>query len=148
MTTWLKGKVSQDKFRMKEDGYNLDLTYITERMLAMAWPAEKFVHKIWRNSINDVSRFLAEKHGKNYWVFNVSGFPYDTTPFNDQVSLYEWEDHHSPTLLVLFEACRKMHEFLMEKEENVAIVHCNAGKGRTGTLICCYFLFCGFADTA
>jgi phosphatidylinositol-3,4,5-trisphosphate 3-phosphatase/dual-specificity protein phosphatase PTEN len=36
----------------------------------------------------------------------------------------------------------------MKDEKNVVFVHCNAGKGRTGTLICCYLMYCGFSDTA
>ena len=30
--------------------------------------------------------------------------------------------------------------------ENVIIVHCNSGKGRTGTAICALLLFMGFFD--
>ena len=41
-----------------------------------------------------------------------------------------------------------MKDFLDKDDENIAVIHCNAGKGRTGTLIACYMLYCGFARTA
>ena len=44
---------------------------------------------------------------------------------------------------VLFVICGKIHKFLNENEDNVVVVNCRAGKGRTGTVICCYLLFTG-----
>ena len=86
----------------------------------------------------------------NYLVINVSGKDYDRSFFDEQVitGSVKWEDHHSPTFLLLVELCRMMFQFMQENTNNVCFVHCNAGKGRTGTLICCYLLFCGFCKTA
>ena len=67
----------------------------------MSYPAENFFQKTYRNDINDVSKFLKEKHGDKYFVYNLSGIGYDTTPFNDNVGVYQWKDHHSPTMVLL-----------------------------------------------
>jgi protein-tyrosine phosphatase len=39
-----------------------------------------------------------------------------------------------------------MIDYLNENINNVVFVHCNAGKGRTGTLICSFFMFVQFME--
>jgi len=37
--------------------------------------------------------------------------------------------------------------WLKEDKERVVAVHCNSGKGRTGTAICVFLLFAGYFDS-
>jgi phosphatidylinositol-3,4,5-trisphosphate 3-phosphatase/dual-specificity protein phosphatase PTEN len=55
---WLKKKVSGPKNRFQEQGYNLDLTYVCPRIIAMSFPAQGFLEKMYRNSIEDVIKFF------------------------------------------------------------------------------------------
>ena len=50
---YFKVLVSGPKHRFKENGYNLDLTYVCPRIVAMSYPASG-VEKIYRNSIDQV----------------------------------------------------------------------------------------------
>ena len=76
--------VSGHKKRYLEDGYNLDLTYVTPRIIAMSLPGEG-VHKMYRNSITSVSKFLYEKHRGKFKILNLSGVRYDYEKFDNNV---------------------------------------------------------------
>ena len=95
-----------------------------------------------------MSKFLKEKHGDKYWLINTSErATYDKeTYFNNQASEYHWPDHHGPPFHYCFQIAKECYRFLQGDPENVIIVHCNSGKGRTGTGICAFLLFCGFFD--
>lgn len=50
---WLRKIVSGKRNRFKNDTYNLDITYITNRVIAMSFPATG-MEQMYRNSISDV----------------------------------------------------------------------------------------------
>lgn len=51
----IRSIVSQKKKRFTEEGFNLDLTYVCPRVIAMAFPAEGTIEKMYRNPIDKVS---------------------------------------------------------------------------------------------
>ena len=62
---WIRKKVSGKRNRLIQGDFNLDITYITERVLAMSFPATGFA-VMYRNKQSDVIRYLEETHGGHY----------------------------------------------------------------------------------
>jgi phosphatidylinositol-3,4,5-trisphosphate 3-phosphatase/dual-specificity protein phosphatase PTEN len=64
--------VSGEKKRYIDENFNLDLSYVTPRIIAMAFPGTG-ITSIYRNKLNDVADFLNQKHPNNYLILNLSG---------------------------------------------------------------------------
>jgi protein-tyrosine phosphatase len=137
---YIRTIISKNKKRFIDRKFNLDLTYITSRIIVMGYPTS-FPQSVVRNSLTDVANFLNERHGKNYLLINLSNKKYDISKFEGKVEEYQIAYHMPPDLKKLLDICYKMKEYLEKDVSNTVCVNCRGGKGRAGTVVCCYFLY-------
>lgn len=150
---------------------------LDKKLCAMGYPGEK-IEGLYRNNIEEVVKFFEDKHPDRYKIYNLCegklltstlNTVYDCVRFlyslfdfffsaertynaskfkTGQVVAYPFVDHNPPQMDIIPGFCQDVHAWLSEHQDNVAAVHCKAGKGRTGLMICCYLLHCGACRTA
>ncbi|GAA6063568.1 hypothetical protein JCM10212_003147 [Sporobolomyces blumeae] len=165
MLNVIRGIVSGNKARYKEEGFDLDLVRITDRMIIMGYPAAGLA-SLYRNKRSDVIRFLEPYEGR-FRIFNLCPLyenSYDASEFardvevdnsesshgfggsdqqearrgkasdgNKVVERYPWPDHHPPPLSLMRIMVEGAKEWYEAGDGNVIVIHCKAGKGRSGT---------------
>ncbi|ORX35851.1 hypothetical protein BD324DRAFT_629254 [Kockovaella imperatae] len=130
------------RFVDKAAQVDLDLVYVTDRIIIMGYPAAG-VSALYRNRRRDVLKFINSRHGDKWWIWNLCPLyekAYSPESMHNRVSRYPFPDHHPPPLPLLPLAVREMTAWLQGDPERIAIIHCKAGKGRSGTLLCSYLL--------
>ena len=145
----------------------LDLSYITPRIIAMGAPFDTppLGSGIGKNEASRVAEFLARRHGHHFRVFDltleraysmntftaaVSRFAVDEASQKDDPIVVRrgFADHHALPLNSLFTLLDEIDKYLALDKHNVAALHCMAGRGRTGLVICSYLLYIGLASSA
>lgn len=144
----VRGLVSKKKRRYQKDGFDLDLTYITDQLIAMGFPSTGR-EASFRNPMTEVQRFFELKHKDHFKVYNLcSEREYDPSAFGGSCARYPFDDHNPCPLGVIESCCKDIHAYLSADPKNVAAIHCKAGKGRTGLIISAYLVMSGICATA
>ena len=119
----------------------------------MGFPAEG-QESMYRNPMNEVQRFFRTYHKNHFKVYNLcieKDRQYPASKFTEcggEVAKYGFKDHNAPELELILEFCKDVHEFLGRSRENVVAIHCKAGKGRTGVMICAYLVYAKICRSA
>ncbi|XVE49236.1 hypothetical protein DITRI_Ditri01bG0066400 [Diplodiscus trichospermus] len=148
--------VSQNKRRYQEGGFDLDMTYITENIIAMGFPAGDmssgffgYVEGFYRNHMEEVIKFFETHHKDKYKVYNLCVERlYDASLFEGKVACFPFDDHNCPPIQLIISFCQSAYSWLKEDIENVVVVHCKAGMARTGLMISSLLLYLKFFPTA
>ncbi|KAI4298492.1 hypothetical protein L6164_032043 [Bauhinia variegata] len=148
--------VSQNKRRYQEGGFDLDMTYITENIIAMGFPAGDmssgffgYVEGFYRNHMEEVIKFFETHHKDKYKVYNLcSERLYDASLLEGKVASFPFDDHNCPPVQLIISFCHSAYSWLKEDIENIVVVHCKAGMARTGLMISSLLLFLKFFPTA
>ena len=156
MATLLRQIVAGPRSRHPEAG--LDLCYVTDQIIATSGPSGTYPQRAYRNPLDQLVNFLDYKHGKDWaiWEFRAEGTGYPDEEVYGRIYHYPWPDHHPPPFRLVPMIMAGMRNWLRddpkdgeekgkERKGRVVVVHCKAGKGRSGTMACSYLISeCGW----
>ncbi|KAL8724667.1 MAG: hypothetical protein Q9181_006727 [Wetmoreana brouardii] len=131
--------------RQKHPEAGLDLCYVTDNIIATSGPSSTYPQKAYRNPTDALVKFLDYKHGARWtiWEFRAEGTGYPDSEVYGRIRHYPWPDHHPPPFALIPNIMASMRDWLKGPDSNVGrvvVVHCKAGKGRSGTAACSYLI--------
>ncbi|KAK3116422.1 Telomerase protein component 1 [Teratosphaeriaceae sp. CCFEE 6253] len=140
MASLLRQLVASPRVRHPEA--DLDLCYVTDTIIATSGPGSSYPQVAYRTPLTHLVKYLDAKHGADWaiWEFRAEGTGYADEHVYGRVRHYPWPDHHPPPFALVPLIMGSMRDWLQGKEGRVAVVHCKAGKGRSGTVACSYLI--------
>ncbi|XP_074514430.1 tensin-1 isoform X4 [Sebastes fasciatus] len=130
-----------------DESYELDLIYITERIISVSFPSS-VEEQSYAANLREVASMLRSKHGHNYLLFNLSEKRYDISQLNPKVLDFGWPDHHAPALDKICSICKAMDTWLSADSHNVVVIHNKGNRGRTGVVVAAYMHYSNISASA
>ncbi|XP_051752012.1 tensin isoform X1 [Ctenopharyngodon idella] len=125
----------------------VDLVYITERIIALSFPGGTEEHK-YSVHLREVTTMLRSKHQQHYLLLNLSERRHDITKQNPRVLDFGWPDHHAPALDKICSICKAMDTWLNADPHNVVVLHNKGNWGRTGVVVGAYMHYSNISASA
>jgi len=138
---WFRRLAADRRHRYDFHGFDLDLAYVTSRVIAMGFPSQG-AGRCFRNPQSEVDRFLRWAHGDDFRIYNLCAeSSHRNNGFPDETVSYPCPDHCPPDMAAMLSLCRDVESWLARTPSSVAVIHCKAGKGRSGTMACALLLY-------
>lgn len=118
-------------------------------------PSHTYPQRAYRNPLDHLVTFLDSKHGADWaiWEFRAEGTGYPDHLVYDRICHYPFPDHHPPPFALMPQILASMRHWLHggaldgsgaataeRHPARVVVVHCKAGKGRSGTASVSYMM--------
>ncbi|KAM9631361.1 tensin-1 isoform 21-T26 [Morphnus guianensis] len=130
-----------------ESSCELDLVYITERIIAVSYPSTAEEQSFCSN-LREVAHMLKSKHGNNYVLFNLSERRHDISKLHPKVLDFGWPDLHTPALEKICSICKAMDTWLNAAAHNVVVLHNKGNRGRLGVVVAAYMHYSNISASA
>uniref|UniRef100_A0A8C7T8L4 Tensin 3 n=1 Tax=Oncorhynchus mykiss TaxID=8022 RepID=A0A8C7T8L4_ONCMY len=130
-----------------EEGYRIDLDYITERIITVSFP-QACPDQTYLQNLRDITQMLKSKHGHNYMVINLSEKNDSLTQMNPKVLDTGWLDLLAPSMEQMYGVCKTMDNWLHSHTQHVLVMHCQGGQGRVGVMVASYIHFSSISASA
>ncbi|XP_031641566.1 tensin-3 isoform X1 [Oncorhynchus kisutch] len=130
-----------------EEGYRIDLDYITERIITVSFP-QACPDQTYLQNLHDITQMLKSKHGHNYMVINLSEKNDSLTQMNPKVLDTGWLDMLAPSMEQMYGVCKIMDNWLHSHTQHVLVMHCQGGQGRVGVMVASYIHFSSISASA
>ena len=124
----------------------LTVTLSLSIVIVTSGPSSTYPQRAYRNPTDALVKFLDYKHKTHWaiWEFRAEGTGYPDSEVYGRIHHYPWPDHHPPPFALIPNIMASMRNWLQdplaEKDGRVVVVHCKAGKGRSGTVACSYLI--------
>ncbi|CAF3608260.1 unnamed protein product [Rotaria sp. Silwood1] len=115
--------------------FEVDLSYITSKVIVMATPRDNPSELSGRQSAELIRDLLDTKHPQSYMLFsldqhNRGHHSYRKELFHNRViDLPLCDEKYSPRLVDLLCFCHNISSFLLESSSNTAVLHCSVSDG-------------------
>uniref|UniRef100_A0A8C5NBS8 Tensin-like n=1 Tax=Gouania willdenowi TaxID=441366 RepID=A0A8C5NBS8_GOUWI len=139
--------MSQSVVQAMEESYEVDLVYITERIISVSFPAGA-EERSYTTHLKEVATMLQSKHGEHYLMFNLSEKRGDISKLNNKVLEFGWPDHHAPALDKICSMCKAIDTWLNGDPRNVVVLHNKGNRGRTGVVVAAYMHYSNISASA
>ncbi|XP_028159920.1 cyclin-G-associated kinase-like [Ostrinia furnacalis] len=126
---------------------DLDITYITSRIIIMPYPSEGLESAYKTNHIDDVKAYLESRHpGGKYCVYNACRgarlhFPRHVLVTDACRALWPTPAHRAPLLAQFYALLQHMYQYLGKDDKSAVVITCQDGKSMSCILLCGLLLY-------